>query len=122
MEAGPMNSEFVLSPSQRVRQVDVGGLALTNGRVSCTVWERDVSDGASVKYVQTPPGSGSVAGFHTHPWPQYLYVLRGELSVEIAGEAPITATSDVCVLVPPFISHRTVNLGPTTCCHLSIGK
>jgi mannose-6-phosphate isomerase-like protein (cupin superfamily) len=80
-----------------------------------------VARGTSIKYVRTPSGEGSARGFHTHASPQYLYVLAGQLVVEIEGEEPITAGPDTCVLVPPLVSHRTANMGHAPCSHLSIG-
>jgi quercetin dioxygenase-like cupin family protein len=72
---------------QYTRQVDFNTFAATENRVSQTLLgpESEFSS-CQITCVQTPSGSGSPAGTHTHAVDQPFYVLAGTMSLEIDGE------------------------------------
>ena len=55
-------------------------------------YEQDLIDALSggtntmVRYVDTPPGSGSPAGMHVHVFDQLFYIISGTMSIEIDGD------------------------------------
>jgi len=46
--------------------------------------------GKNVHIVHFSAPAGFVGGKHSHPGPAFVYVLEGQLTIEMAGEPPIT--------------------------------
>lgn len=103
-----------------VRKVDPALFADPHARAVQRLLDR--SSGArsvSVSHIQTPPGEGSPEGLHVHQVDQVFYVLRGTMSVEIAGEISEAGPGSL-VVFPAGVGHRNWNAGSEPTVHLSI--
>lgn len=90
-------------------------------------YEQDLIDALSggtnvmVRYVVTPPGSGSPAGLHTHEFEQLFYVIAGAMNIEVDGEQ-FTATDGDLVVFKQGVPHRNWNGGADETIHLAINS
>jgi mannose-6-phosphate isomerase-like protein (cupin superfamily) len=104
-----------------LRKVDFGELEKAAGtRFSQRLL--DHTNGARtcmVSYIQTPAGSGSPEGMHTHEVDQVFYLLSGTMNLEIAGEE-MKAESGSLVVFPAGVPHRNWNAGSVPTVHLAI--
>jgi putative monooxygenase len=81
--------------------------------------------GGEIRTLLSPRGAGSVSGFlgvarlepgeriaeHYHPYSEeFLYLVEGELTVDLDGEPRVLRPGDA-VLVPPGTRHRLRNTG-----------
>ncbi|MSQ37411.1 MAG: cupin domain-containing protein [Chloroflexi bacterium] len=82
----------------------------------------DAATGArtvSISYIQTPAGGGSPEGLHVHLVDQIFYVLRGTMSIEVAGEVSEVGPGAL-VVFPAGVAHRNWNAGREPTVHLNI--
>jgi mannose-6-phosphate isomerase-like protein (cupin superfamily) len=90
-------------------------------------YEQDLIDALSggtnamVRYVDTPPGSGSPAGMHVHVFDQLFYVISGTMSIEIDGDR-FDAGPGSLVVFPEGVPHRNWNEGAEPTIHLAINS
>jgi mannose-6-phosphate isomerase-like protein (cupin superfamily) len=90
-------------------------------------YEQDLIDALSggtntmVRYVDTPPGSGSPAGMHVHLFDQLFYIISGTMSIEIDGER-FEAGPGSLVVFPESVPHRNWNDGSEATIHLAINS
>ena len=56
---------------------------------------------------------GAVAGKHTHPGPEFAYVLEGALQLELEGQPPKTIKAGEAFHNPTKIVHDAKNPGTT---------
>jgi mannose-6-phosphate isomerase-like protein (cupin superfamily) len=90
-------------------------------------YEQDLIDALSggtntmVRYVDTPPGSGSPAGMHVHVFDQLFYIISGTMSIEIDGDR-FEAGPGSLVVFPEGVPHRNWNEGSEATIHLAINS
>jgi mannose-6-phosphate isomerase-like protein (cupin superfamily) len=90
-------------------------------------YEQDLIDALSggtntmVRYVDTPPGSGSPAGMHVHVFDQLFYIISGTMSIEIDGDR-FDAGPGSLVVFPEGVPHRNWNDGSEPTIHLAINS
>ncbi len=106
-----------------VRSTVMGlGLALTaglsfaqaSGLTRVMVTKADVSvpnREAVVARVEVAPGA--MAGWHTHPGDEISYVMEGEATLLIAGQAPRKLAAGEAFVVPAGTVHNAMNHGST---------
>jgi len=58
-------------------------------------------------------GPGAVAGKHTHPGPEFAYVLEGALILEVEGKPPMTIKAGEAFHNPSKIVHDAKNASTT---------
>jgi mannose-6-phosphate isomerase-like protein (cupin superfamily) len=92
-----------------------------------TRYEQDLIDALSggtntmVRYVDTPPGSGSPAGMHVHVFDQLFYIISGTMSIEIDGDR-FEAGPGSLVVFREGVPHRNWNEGTESTVHLAINS
>lgn len=74
-----------------------------------------------VRYVATPPGSGSPAGLHVHQFEQIFYILSGVMSIDIEGDR-FEAGPGSLVVFPEGVPHQNWNAGEEETVHLAINS
>jgi len=90
-------------------------------------YEQDLIDaltGATntmVRYVETPPGSGSPAGLHVHVFDQLFYIISGTMNIEIDGDC-FEAGPGSLVVFYEGVPHRNWNEGELATVHLAINS
>lgn len=105
-----------------LRSVDVTAAAKATTR-----YEQDLIDALSggttcmVRYVETPPSSGSPAGLHVHEFDQLFFILAGTMKIEIDGEQ-FDAGRGNLVVFPEGVPHRNWNEGSEKTVHLAINS
>ena len=92
----------------------VAGLsfAQASGLTRVMVTKADVSvpnREAVVARVEVAPGA--VAGWHTHPGDEISYVMEGEATLLIAGQAPRKLAAGEAFVVPAGTVHNAMNHG-----------
>lgn len=103
-----------------VRQIDFAKLS-ESGSARAVLRLLDHESGAdkcAVTCIRTPPGGGSEAGLHTHPFEQIFYLLSGSMDLEIAGER-YRAHAGALIIFPLRVPHRNWNSGTEPSIHLS---
>ena len=97
--------KFDAAPNDRLSQalIDYG-----TGVSTCTI-----------NYIQTPAGGGSPAGLHVHDQDQIFYVLKGVMSIEVAGQEYECGPGSLIVF-PKEVPHRNWNNGTEPTVHLAI--
>ncbi len=90
-------------------------------RSTAFLHDTEAADGpwSSVHFVRTPPGEGSPKGAHSHEFLQLVYLLRGEITVEMDDESFLLAPGEL-VTFPVGVTHRHWNSGSEDEEHLSI--
>jgi quercetin dioxygenase-like cupin family protein len=106
-----------------VRNISIGlGLSLlaglsfgqASGLTRTMVTKADVSvpnREAVVARVEVAPGA--TAGWHTHPGDEISYVMEGEATLLIAGQAPRKVAAGEAFVVPAGTVHNAMNHGAT---------
>ena len=90
-------------------------------------YEQDLIDALSggthtmVRYVETPPGSGSPAGLHVHVFDQLFYIISGVMMIEIDGDT-FEAGPGSLVVFYEGVPHRNWNAGDEATIHLAINS
>ena len=90
-------------------------------------YEQDLIDALTggtntmVRYVETPPGSGSPAGLHVHVFDQLFYIISGIMNIEIDGDA-FHAGPGSLVVFYEGVPHRNWNEGTEATVHLAINS
>ena len=90
-------------------------------------YEQDLIDARSggtntmVRYVETPPGSGSPAGLHVHLFDQLFYIISGVMNIEIDGDC-FEAGPGTLVVFYQGVPHRNWNAGAEATIHLAINS
>ncbi|HEX2218438.1 MAG TPA: cupin domain-containing protein [Gemmatimonadales bacterium] len=64
-----------------------------------------------VRVVRATIEPRTIAGWHTHPTPVYVYVLDGTLTMEVEGKEPRTITAGEAVAEPLNAPMRVINEG-----------
>ena len=54
---------------------------------------------------------GAVAGPHKHPGEEVIYVLKGSLQYDVAGQSPVTLTAGQVLFIPSGTVHAARNVG-----------
>ena len=67
---------------------------------------------AVIARVEVAPGG--VAGWHTHPGDEISYVMEGEATLLIAGQAPRKVTAGEAFVIPGGVVHNAINNGTVT--------
>ena len=107
-----------------LRSLDLDAIEAKRGKER---YEQDLIDALSggincmVRYVATPPGSGSPAGLHVHEFEQLFYILSGVMNIEIAGEGFEAKAGDL-VVFHQGVPHRNWNGGIEETVHLAINS
>ncbi|KAL7940039.1 RmlC-like cupin domain-containing protein [Trichoderma barbatum] len=57
---------------------------------------------------------GALAGRHTHPGEEVIYVLEGEIEYQIDGQKPVTLKAGEVFFIPAGVVHQARNVGNTT--------
>ena len=105
-----------------LRKVDFARLTAVADRVTQPLLDWDSgATSCSVHCIKTPPGDGSPAGMHTHVVDQLFYILSGEMSLEIDGQA-YTADPGTLVVFPAGVPHRNWNGGVEPTVHLAFNS
>lgn len=105
-----------------LRQVDLAAADAATDR-----FEQDLIDATSggtnvmVRFVRTPPASGSPAGLHVHEFDQLFYVVSGTMRIEIDGRE-FDAGPGSLVVFPEGVPHRNWNAGAEDTVHLAINS
>ncbi len=89
-----------------------GALAQASGLTRTLVGRADVSvpgREAVVARVEITPGA--MAGWHNHPGDEISYVLEGEATLFIAGQAPRKVMAGESFVVPGGVVHNALNSG-----------
>ena len=90
-------------------------------------FEQDLIDALSggtntmVRYIETPPGSGSPAGLHVHLFDQLFYIISGTMNIEIEGDY-FEAGPGSLVVFYEGVPHRNWNEGTEATVHLAINS
>lgn len=90
-------------------------------------YEQDLIDALNggtntmVRYVETPPGSGSPAGLHVHVFDQLFYIISGVMNIEIDGDS-FEAGPGSLVVFYEGVPHRNWNAGDEATVHLAINS
>jgi quercetin dioxygenase-like cupin family protein len=90
-------------------------------------YEQDLIDALSggtntmVRYVETPPGSGSPAGQHVHLFDQLFYIISGTMNIDIDGDV-FEAGPGSLVVFYQGVPHRNWNEGSESTIHLAINS
>jgi quercetin dioxygenase-like cupin family protein len=71
--------------------------------------------------VRTPPGEGSPSGLHIHDFDQFMYVLEGEVTFEVAGEVFI-AGPDTFVVHRAGVPHLNRNDSDRPTLHIAFNE
>ncbi len=69
------------------------------------------ADAREVRVVRAMIEPRTIAGWHTHPTPVYVYVLDGTLTMEVEGKEPRTITAGEAVAEPLNAPMRVINEG-----------
>jgi quercetin dioxygenase-like cupin family protein len=110
--------------NDNLRSLDVAAIEAKRGKER---YEQDLIDALSggtntmVRYVATPPGSGSPAGLHVHEFEQLFYILSGVMNIEIDGDAFEARAGDL-VVFRQGVPHRNWNGGSEETVHLAINS
>lgn len=64
---------------------------------------------AVVARVEVAPGG--VAGWHTHPGDEISYVIEGEATLLMAGQAPRKVSAGEAFIIPGGVVHNAINNG-----------
>jgi quercetin dioxygenase-like cupin family protein len=86
--------------------------AQASGLTRVLVTKADVSvpnREAVVARVEVAPGA--TAGWHTHPGDEISYVMEGEATLLVAGQAPRKLVAGEAFVVPGGVVHNAVNHG-----------
>ncbi len=67
---------------------------------------------AVIARVEVPPGG--VAGWHNHPGDEISYVMEGEATLLIAGQAPRKVSAGEAFVIPGGVVHNAMNNGTVT--------
>lgn len=102
-----------------LKKIDIGALPLDRRINEPLIEPGSAVTGASVGLVVTPPGEGSPAGLHTHPFDQIFYILSGAMSVIIDGRR-YEPDAGTLVVFPAGVPHRNWNAGSERIVHLAI--
>lgn len=111
-------------PNENLRRVDP---AARHARGAGERYEQDLIDALSggthcmVRYVATPPGSGSPAGQHVHDFEQLFYIQSGVMSIDIDGDV-FEAGPGSLVVFREGVPHRNWNAGAAETIHLAINS
>ncbi|APW41219.1 cupin domain-containing protein [Rhodoferax saidenbachensis] len=107
----------------KVKRIVVGGLlvlatggafAQASGLTRTLVGKADVSvPGREAVVARVDVAPGGVAGWHTHPGDEISYVLEGEATLLVAGQAPRKVVAGESFVVPAGIVHNAMNHGAT---------
>lgn len=90
-------------------------------------YEQDLIDALTggtntmVRYVETPPGSGSPAGLHVHVFDQLFYIISGTMNIEIDSDC-FEAGPGSLVVFYEGVPHRNWNEGDEPTVHLAINS
>lgn len=70
-------------------------------------------------YIRTPKGGGSPEGMHVHDVDQVMFIVEGDMSIEVAGERSVVGPGTL-VVIPPGVPHRNWNDAERPTVHLAI--
>ena len=102
-----------LVPAIAVTTLAVGTLYAQQAAFTRTMLQKADVSATSREAVQVRAefGPGAVAGRHTHPGEELIYVLEGTLVLEVAGKAPVTLNAGDFANVPAETVHDGRNIG-----------
>lgn len=89
-------------------------LAQASGLSRVLVTKADVSVAnreAVVARVEVAPGAA--AGWHNHPGDEISYVVEGEATLLVAGQAPRRVVAGEAFVIPGGVVHNAINNGAT---------
>lgn len=75
------------------------------GKADVSVANRE----AVIARVEVAPGAA--AGWHNHPGDEISYVLEGEATLLVAGQAPRKVTAGEAFVIPGGVIHNAINNG-----------
>jgi quercetin dioxygenase-like cupin family protein len=90
-----------------VRASDVEPVEMVPG-----LWRRTLSWGERLMVVQVTLEEGAVVPAHRHPHEQITYVIEGELSMDVEGQAYVLRAGD-SLLFPADVEHGATALKRT---------
>lgn len=109
--------------SDAVHAIDVRRLAQTeeSARVKQRLLHPESGGPAdiAVTLIRTPPGDGSPAGLHQHPYDQVFHLIEGTMTVEVDGDVGEVSAPSL-IHFPAHTPHRNWNASSSPTLHLSI--
>jgi quercetin dioxygenase-like cupin family protein len=88
------------------------GFAQASGLSRVIVTKADVSvSGREAVVVRIEVAPGASAGWHNHPGDEISYVLEGEATLLIAGQAPRKVSVGEAFVIPGGVVHNAMNSG-----------
>lgn len=88
------------------------GLCAAQGLTRTMVLKEDVSvPGREAVMARVEVAPGAMAGWHTHPGEEISYVMEGEATLMVAGQAPRKIKAGEGFVVPAGVVHNAHNEG-----------